>query len=85
MELAVGALVKYAAINPSYRALPKFPAITRDLAVLLPENIAATTVAEAIIANAGDTTYQCSIVRCLYWAAGGKGVSQSGFFTDFPS
>ena len=52
-ELMVEALVKHAAINPSYRSLPKFPAITRDLAVLLPENIAASTVTEAITANAG--------------------------------
>jgi phenylalanyl-tRNA synthetase beta chain len=52
-ELAVEELVKYAALTPNYQALPKFPAITRDLAVVLPENISAASVAEAIAVNGG--------------------------------
>ncbi|SMC94530.1 phenylalanine--tRNA ligase subunit beta [Sporomusa malonica] len=52
-ELNVEALVKHAAAKPSYQALPKFPAITRDLALVLSENVPAGAVTQAIIENAG--------------------------------
>ncbi|HWR44591.1 phenylalanine--tRNA ligase subunit beta [Sporomusa sp.] len=52
-ELNVEALVKHAVHKPGYQALPKFPAITRDLAVVLSESVPAGDVTQAIIANAG--------------------------------
>ncbi|WP_371369601.1 Phenylalanine--tRNA ligase beta subunit [Sporomusa rhizae] len=52
-ELNVGALVKHAAIKINYQSLPKFPAIARDLAIVLPENVSASDVTNAIRANAG--------------------------------
>lgn len=52
-ELNIAALVKHAAIKPDYQSLPKFPAITRDLAVILPADIPSSDVTEAIVANGG--------------------------------
>ncbi|WP_371370705.1 phenylalanine--tRNA ligase subunit beta [Sporomusa aerivorans] len=52
-ELDIAALVKYAAIKPNYQQLPKFPAINRDLAVVLPETISVSDITQAIIGSAG--------------------------------
>lgn len=52
-ELNMTALVKHAAIKPNYQQLPKFPAINRDLAVVLPETVSVGDVTKAIVANAG--------------------------------
>ncbi|WP_434133024.1 phenylalanine--tRNA ligase subunit beta [Sporomusa sphaeroides] len=52
-ELHIATLIKHAAIKPDYQSLPKFPAITRDLAVVLPEHIPACEVTAAIITNGG--------------------------------
>ncbi|WP_425061231.1 Phenylalanine--tRNA ligase beta subunit [Sporomusa carbonis] len=52
-ELNLQHLVKYAAIKPAYQVLPKFPAIARDLAVVLSDNIPAGDVMQAIVTSAG--------------------------------
>ncbi|HWR06098.1 phenylalanine--tRNA ligase subunit beta [Sporomusa sp.] len=52
-ELNMEVLVKHAVIKPGYHALPKFPAITRDLALVLPESVPAGDITQAIIASAG--------------------------------
>lgn len=60
-ELAIEKLVDHAALKPSYRSLPKFPAITRDLAIVLPENITAAAVKKAITDNAGPLLSQVQL------------------------
>ncbi len=60
-ELSVGTLVKQASLNPTYHSLPKFPAITRDLAVVLPENITAAAIKEAITTNGGSLLTQVQL------------------------
>jgi len=82
-ELTVGALVKVAAINPSYRSLPKFPTITRDLAVLLPETIAAATVTEAIKANAGTLLTQVQLFDVYTGQQVEKGLRSLAFSLTF--
>ncbi len=82
-ELTVGALVKAAAINPSYRSLPKFPAITRDLAVLLPETIAASNVTEAIKANAGTLLTQVQLFDVYTGQQVEKGLRSLAFSLTF--
>ncbi|QDR80884.1 phenylalanine--tRNA ligase subunit beta [Sporomusa termitida] len=52
-ELYVAALIKHTATTPGYQALPKFPAIIRDLALVLPEKIPAEAVTQAILDTAG--------------------------------
>lgn len=52
-ELSVEALIQHAVTTPGYQALPKFPAITRDLALVLPETTPAGAVTEAIMDKGG--------------------------------
>ncbi len=52
-ELYVETLIKHTVTTPGYQALPKFPAITRDLALVLPEKILAGDITQAIMDNAG--------------------------------
>ncbi|MEG6586491.1 phenylalanine--tRNA ligase subunit beta [Dendrosporobacter sp. 1207_IL3150] len=52
-ELNVETLVKYAALITNYQYLPKYPAITRDLAIVLPEDITSSQVNIAIKESAG--------------------------------
>jgi phenylalanyl-tRNA synthetase beta chain len=49
----VECLTQQANLINTYQALPKFPTITRDLAVILPEQVSAAEVRIAIFASAG--------------------------------
>jgi phenylalanyl-tRNA synthetase beta chain len=53
-EFDVSMLVKHAVLIGDYRPLPRFPAIARDLAVVLPASVPASQVAAAITASGGD-------------------------------
>ncbi len=53
-ELNVEVLARYAVLIGKYTALPKYPAISRDLALVLPEAVTASQVDEAIRMNAGE-------------------------------
>jgi phenylalanyl-tRNA synthetase beta chain len=53
-ELDVTRLVKHAVLVGAYRSLPRFPAVARDLAVVLPQTVAAAQTAAAIKAAGGD-------------------------------
>lgn len=52
-EANIEILVDYAALLTRYEALPKFPAINRDMAVVLPLAVSADEVMQAIVASAG--------------------------------
>jgi len=52
-EMPVAALAKQARLIAKYEQLPKFPAIARDLAVVLPVSVSASQVAEVIAENGG--------------------------------
>lgn len=53
-ELDVTLLVKHAALVGAYRPLPRFPAIARDLAVVMPRKITAAQATSAIAAAGGE-------------------------------
>lgn len=53
-ELDVAALVRHSQLVGAYRPLPRFPAIARDLAVVLPQAVPAAEVAAAITASGGE-------------------------------
>jgi len=54
-ELLLARLVEAAALEPVFQALPQFPAITRDLAIVVAEAVTWAQVAEAVAAaNAKD-------------------------------
>lgn len=52
-EINIENLTKQVVLLKPYRALPKFPAINRDLAVVLPVEVTAAKVMQAIVASAG--------------------------------
>jgi phenylalanyl-tRNA synthetase beta chain len=52
-EANIETLVNYVALLTKYESLPKFPAINRDLAVVLPLTVSADEVTQAIVDNAG--------------------------------
>ncbi|MBP2655499.1 MAG: pheT [Firmicutes bacterium] len=53
-ELDHAMLEKYAVTVGEYHSLPKFPAVERDLAVILPQTVFAADVTNAIIASGGE-------------------------------
>lgn len=53
-ELDIAQLVKHAVLIGAYRSLPRFPAVARDLAVIVPQAVAAGEAAAAIAAAGGE-------------------------------
>lgn len=53
-DLQVGQLVKHASLIGDYRPLPKFPAIARDLALILPVDTPSAAVTDAIRESGGE-------------------------------
>ena len=53
-ELNLDVLYKYASMEKKYKALPKFPAVTRDIAVLIDEAILVQEIEEAISKAGGN-------------------------------
>ncbi|HWQ62354.1 MAG TPA: phenylalanine--tRNA ligase subunit beta, partial [Negativicutes bacterium] len=53
-ELDVALLVKHSALVGAYRPLPRFPAIARDLAVIMPQTVTAAQASAAIAAAGGE-------------------------------
>lgn len=47
-EIALAPLVQAAQLVPRYQPLPRFPAVKRDLALLVPSDVAAAAVTEAV-------------------------------------
>lgn len=52
-EMDVATLMKYSAAKFSYQSLPKYPAISRDLAMLVDEQVSASAIEQVIAKNAG--------------------------------
>lgn len=53
-EMSLEILSNKAQIIGRYQSLPKFPAINRDLAIILPDHIPASRVAELILSSGGE-------------------------------
>ncbi|WP_110956197.1 phenylalanine--tRNA ligase subunit beta [Anaerosinus massiliensis] len=52
-EMDIDTLMKYATLTCRYQSLPKYPAISRDLAMLVSNDISANEIEKAIIKSAG--------------------------------
>ncbi len=52
-EMDIATLMKYTATKFSYEPLPKYPAISRDLAMLVAEDVSAADIEKVIAKNAG--------------------------------
>ena len=53
-ELNLDILYKYADLNRKYKALPKFPAVTRDIALIVDEEILVQDIEDIIVAQGGN-------------------------------
>ncbi len=71
VELDLGAIERLGAAIPQFRPIPTLPAVTRDLAVVVSDEVSAATVADAIRAAAGEL---CESVE-LFDLYRGKGVT----------
>ncbi len=54
MELDLDLLLQYAAIEPELRPLPKYPAVSRDIAIVVAESVRWADIARCARANAPD-------------------------------
>ncbi|HEY8803653.1 MAG TPA: phenylalanine--tRNA ligase subunit beta, partial [Clostridium sp.] len=53
-ELNLDILYKYADLNNKYKALPKFPAVTRDIALIVDDEILVQDIEDVIVAKGGN-------------------------------
>ncbi len=53
-ELNLDILYKHADLNKKYKALPKFPAVTRDIALIVDESILVQDIEDAIVSKGGN-------------------------------
>jgi len=53
-ELNLDILYKYAELNKKYKALPKFPAVTRDIALIVDENVLVQDIEDVIMEKGGN-------------------------------
>ena len=53
-ELNLDILYKYADLNNKYKSLPKFPAVTRDIALLVDEEILVQDIEDVIVKQGGN-------------------------------
>ena len=60
-ELNLDALYKYAKIERKYEALPKFPAVTRDIAILVDDEILVQEIEDTIKRQGGNILESCKL------------------------
>ena len=60
-ELDIEKLINYISFDKVYQQLPKYPPVTRDLALVVPKEISADEVLQVIKASGGDLLHQVSL------------------------
>ncbi|MCG0278668.1 MAG: phenylalanine--tRNA ligase subunit beta [Thermanaeromonas sp.] len=68
---------------PGYQPLPKFPAVDRDLAVVVPEEVLAESVREVIIDAAGPFLKECRLFDLYRGQQVGEGKKSLAFTLSF--
>ncbi|GBG55114.1 phenylalanine--tRNA ligase beta subunit [Sporomusaceae bacterium FL31] len=84
-ELNVEALAKHAVLIGKYKALPKYPAIARDLAIVLPEDITSQQVDAAIKESAGELLTEVRLFDVYTGEQVPKGFKSLAFSLTFQS
>ncbi len=84
-EMNIGTLMKYRAKNFHYEPLPRFPAITRDLALLVDEGVAAESVTCVIKRSAGKYFKELRLFDVYTGAQVAAGKKSMAFSVDFQS
>ena len=60
-ELSFDAILAHRASLPVYKPLPRFPSVSRDIAVVCPASVPAGEMVECILKNGGEYLRDCSI------------------------
>jgi len=71
-EMDINILMKYAAKTFKYQSLPKYPAVSRDLAMLVNEDIEASSIEKTIVQRGGEYL----IKVCLFDVYTGKQIEE---------
>ena len=82
-ELNLDTLLELAEIKPVYKQLPRYPAIVRDLAVVLDREEPARSVEEVIRTTAGQWLEQCRVFDVFQGAQVGEGKKSVAFTLTF--
>jgi len=78
-------LMKYAAESVHYQALPKYPAISRDLAMLVADDISAGDIEKVIMKNAGNLLVDLHLFDLYHGEQIEKGQKSLAFSLQFQS
>lgn len=84
-EMDVATLMKYTATNFKYQLLPKYPAISRDLAMLVAEDVNASAIEKVIVQNAGKFLKDIRLFDVYQGAQIEKGQKSLAFSLQFQS
>ncbi|MGH4051518.1 MAG: phenylalanine--tRNA ligase subunit beta [Clostridium sp.] len=82
-ELNLDILYKYAELNKKYKPLPKFPAVTRDIALIVDEEILVQDIEDIIVAQGGnilESTKLFDVYKGKQIADGKKSVAYAIFY-----
>jgi len=84
-EMDVPTLLKYARLTPRYKAVPKYPATNRDLALTVAENVTAAEVAKKIAKSGGRLLSGVTLFDVYTGPQVGEGKKSLAFSLHFQS
>lgn len=84
-EMDIEKLMKYSALTCRYQSLPKYPAMSRDLALVVADDITANEVEKVIVKNAGNLLNNICLFDVYTGEQVGKGQKSLAFSLQFQS
>lgn len=84
-EMDIEKLMKYSALTCRYQSLPKYPAMSRDLALVVADDITASEVEKMIVKNAGKLLNNICLFDVYMGEQVGKGQKSLAFSLQFQS
>ena len=84
-EMDIKTLMKYAALTCRYQSLPKYPSMSRDLALVVADNITASEVEKVIVKNAGNLLNSIRLFDVYMGEQVDKGQKSLAFSLQFQS
>ena len=84
-EMDIETLMKYAALTCRYQSMPKYPAISRDLALVVNQEVMASDIEKAIVKNAGKLLNNIRLFDVYMGEQVGQGQKSLAFSLQFQS
>lgn len=84
-EMDIEKLMKYSALTCRYQSLPKYPAMSRDLALVVADDITASEVEKVIVKNTGNLLNNICLFDVYTGEQVGKGQKSLAFSLQFQS